>query len=170
MKETWISVFYSYKLILCGPCPLGSEPPSLSTGRKFSLFLLNADTEDLVSCLCGHLGVSAQTSAHMGTTRVPSAPVSMVASVLRVLSFTHHWGLRILGRLRAPLGAPPAFPGGLDSFEEHSERAACSPHCSLNQTAPLPLSLGNSPSQLTAPSISLSLRVTWHQWDPLLKQ
>lgn len=117
MKETWISVFCSCKLIWCCPCPLGSEPPSLSTGRKFSL-LLKADTKDLVSCHCGHLGECAQTSAHMGTTRVPPAPVSMVASVLRVLSFTPHWGLRIPGRLRTPLGAPPAFPGGLDSFEE----------------------------------------------------
>lgn len=136
------------ELILCGACPLGSEPPSLSSGGKFSLFL-KADTEALVSCLCGHLGVSAQRSAHVGTTRVPSAPVSVLAAALRAVSFTDPWGLRTPGRLRAPQGAPPAFPEGPDTSEEHSERAGCSPHCSLNQTPSLPLSLRNSPPQLT---------------------
>lgn len=159
---------YSYKLILCGPCPLGSEPPSPSSDREFSL-LLKADPEELVSRRCGHLGVSAQTSAHVGTTRVPSA-LSLLAAALKALSFTDPWGLRTPGRPGAPQGAPPAFPAGPDTSEEHSERAGCSPHCPLSQTPPLPLSLRNSPPKLTVPSMSPSLRDSWHQWDRLLKR
>ena len=155
MKETWISVLYSYKLILCGPCPLGSEPPSPSSDREFSLFL-KADPEELVSRRCGHLGVSAQTSAHVGTTRVPSALVSAGCSskgsvIYRPLGTEDPWKARGTpgsstslpcrswylrgtfwkGRVQSPLPSEPDTPSPSQSQELSSEA-----HCSFN--VPLP--------------------------------
>ena len=97
----------------------------------------------------------------MSTTRVPSASVSMVPSVLKVLWFTDHtWGLRIPGRLRTP--RPPRsttslpwrscyLPGGLppwtrDPSPSQPQGLSSAAHSSFNT----PLLLGHLASMGSA--------------------